>query len=362
MSRPTTSVGVRALFALALLAIVALVVAACGGSDSGSSSSSGGGSSSEPVTLRIGYQAIPNGDAIVRQNKWLEDALKDKNVTVEWKQFESGGDVNTAFVAGDLDIGLAGSSPVTKGLSEPLNIPYQVPWIFDVIGTAESLVVSNKSGITDLKGLEGKKIGTPFGSTSHFSLLAALEQAGVDPAKVDIIDLEPPDIQAAWERGDIDGAYVWLPVLADLRKDGKVLITSADLAKAGKTTADLAVVSNDFATNHSDIVQIWADQEARAVDLWNSDPKAASEAIGAALNLDPAEAESQAKELIWLDAKQQSSAEYLGTPDAPGAFAQNLLDAATFLKTQDAIDAVPALDVFQKGINGSWAAAVTPAS
>lgn len=361
MSRPTTSNGVRALFALALLAIVALVVAACGGSDSSSSSAADGGSS-DPITLRIGYQAIPNGDTIVRQNGWLEEALKDKNVTVEWIKFESGGDVNTAFVAGDLDIGLAGSSPVTKGLSEPLLIPYQVPWIFDVIGTAESLVVSNDSGITDIAGLKGKKIGTPFGSTAHFSLLAALEQNGVDPASVEIIDLEPADIQAAWERGDIDGAYIWLPVLAELRTTGKQLITSADLAAAGKTTADLAVVSNEFATNHSDIVQIWVDQQNRAVELYNTDPTAASEAIGAALNLEPAEALAQAKELIWLDAKQQSSAEYLGTPDAPGAFANNLLDAATFLKTQDAIDAVPALDVFQKGINGTWAAAVTPAS
>ena len=361
MSRPTTSNGVRALFALALLAIVALVVAACGGSDSSSSSAADGGSS-DPITLRIGYQAIQNGDTIVRQNGWLEEALKDKNVTVEWIKFESGGDVNTAFVAGDLDIGLAGSSPVTKGLSEPLLIPYQVPWIFDVIGTAESLVVSNDSGITDIAGLKGKKIGTPFGSTAHFSLLAALEQNGVDPASVEIIDLEPADIQAAWERGDIDGAYIWLPVLAELRTTGKQLITSADLAAAGKTTADLAVVSNEFATNHSDIVQIWVDQQNRAVELYNTDPTAASEAIGAALNLEPAEALAQAKELIWLDAKQQSSAEYLGTPDAPGAFANNLLDAATFLKTQDAIDAVPALDVFQKGINGTWAAAVTPAS
>ncbi|CAB4883381.1 MAG: glycine/betaine ABC transporter substrate-binding protein [Actinobacteria bacterium] len=362
MSRPTTRVGVRALIALGLLAIVALVVAACGSSDSSSSSAAGSGSSAEPVTLRIGYQAIPNGDSIVRQNQWLETALKDQNVTVEWTKFESGGDVNTAFLAGDLDIGLAGSSPVTKGLTEPLNIPYQVPWIFDVIGTAESLVVSNKSGITDIKGLEGKKIGAPFGSTAHFSLLAALAQAGVNPTTVDIIDLEPPDIQAAWERGDIDGAYVWLPVLADLRTTGKVLITSADLAKAGKTTADLAVVSNDFATNHSDIVQTWVDQENRAVALFNTDPAAAGKAIGDALGLTPEEALSQAKELIWLDATQQSSAEYLGTPDAPGAFAANLLDAATFLKTQDAIDAVPGIEVFQQGLNGTWAAKATSGS
>jgi taurine transport system substrate-binding protein len=356
MPRPTTRPGARALLALAFLALVALTVAACGGSDSGSSASD------EPITLRIGYQAIPNSDSIVRQNKWLDEALADQNVTVEWTKFESGGDVNTAFLAGDLDIGLAGSSPVTKGLTEPLNIPYEVPWIFDVIGTAEALVVSNDSGITDIAGLAGKKVGTPFGSTAHFSLLAALDQAGVDPTTVEIIDLEPADIQAAWERGDIDGAYVWLPVLADLRTTGKQLITSADLAAAGKTTADLAVVSTEFATAHPDVVQTWVDQQNRAVELFNTDPTAASEAIGAALNLEPAEALAQAKELIWLDAAQQSSAEYLGTPEAPGAFAENLLDAATFLKTQDAIEAVPGIEVFQKGINGSWAAKATSGS
>jgi taurine transport system substrate-binding protein len=356
----TTASRARIALALALLAAIAALVAACGGSSSsGGSSASGGG---EPVTLRIGYQKIPNGDMIVKNKGWLEEALKDKNVTVEWKEFASGGDVNTAFVAGDLDIGLAGSSPVTKGLTEPLNIPYQVPWIFDVIGTAESLVVRNDSGVTDIKGLEGKKVGVPFSSTAHFSLLAALVDAGVDPAKVDIVDLEPQDIQAAWERGDIDGAYVWLPVLADLRTTGTTLITSADLSAKGKTTADLAIVSNDFATNHSDIVQIWVDQENKAVQLYKTSPDEAGAAIAAELSLTPEEALAQAKELIWLDASEQSSSKWLGTPDAPGAFAQNLLDAAEFLKGQQAIDAVPGIDVFQKGINGSWAATAASTS
>ena len=93
-----------------------------------------------------------------------------------------------------------------------------MPWIYDVIGTAESLVVKNDSGVTDFAGLVGKKVGTPFGSTAHYSLLAALELAGVDPTKVKIIDLQPPDILAAWQRGDIDAAYVWNPTLAELRK------------------------------------------------------------------------------------------------------------------------------------------------
>ena len=126
-----------------------------------------------------------------------------------------------------------------------MNIAYKVPWIHDVIGAAESLVVKNDSGVTDFTGLVGKKVGTPFGSTAHYSLLAALELNGVDPTKVKIVDLQPPDILAAWQRGDIDAAYVWNPTLAELKKDGTVLITSEELAKQGKLTADLAIVTND---------------------------------------------------------------------------------------------------------------------
>ena len=84
-----------------------------------------------------------------------------------------------------------------------------------------------------MKGLVGKKVATPFVSTSHYSLLAALKLAGVDPSKVKLVDLQPPDILAAWTRGDIDAAYVWSPTLDQLKKDGTVLTTSTEVSKAG---------------------------------------------------------------------------------------------------------------------------------
>ena len=54
---------------------------------------------------------------------------------------------------------------------------------------------------------------------------------------MNIIDLEPQDILAAWTRGDIDAAYTWLPTLAELKKTGKTLVSSRELATAGKPTA-----------------------------------------------------------------------------------------------------------------------------
>ena len=59
-----------------------------------------------PDKIMIGYQAIPNGDLVVKNEGWLEEAFPDTEI--EWKLFDSGGSVNEAIVGGSIDIGLAG--------------------------------------------------------------------------------------------------------------------------------------------------------------------------------------------------------------------------------------------------------------
>ncbi|MFD8796971.1 taurine ABC transporter substrate-binding protein, partial [Streptomyces vinaceus] len=304
------------------------------------------GDSAGRTTVRIAYQAIPNADLVVKNQKLLEQALPD--VDVKWVKFESGGDVNTAVIAGAVDLGLAGSSPVTKGLSAPLNIPYKVVWIHDLIGDNEALVA--KPGIGSVKDLVGKKVATPFGSTAHYSLLAALTAAGVDPSAVQTIDLQPQDALAAWKRGDIDAAYVWTPTLSELTKDGKVLVTSRELASQGKPTADLGVVTNAFAAKHPEVVTAWIKAQDKAVAQARTAPDEAAKSIGAELGLPAQEAKRQLSELVLLSAKEQAGPEYLGSPGAPGKLAANLHDAAVFLKGQKAIDAVPDQAVFARAL------------
>ncbi len=226
-----------------------------------------------PAQLRIGYQSIPNGDLIVKHYGWLEEALPDTEII--WSRFDSGGDVNTAFLAGELDIALAGSAPVTRGLSQPLDIDYQVAWIHDVIDDNEALVAVE--GITEVADLAGTTVAVPFASTTHYHLIAALDEAGLTVDDVTLLDLEPPDILAAWQRGDIDAAFVWYPVLGQLRAaGGTTLITSGELADRGKVTADLGVVSTDFATAYPEALATWVEQQNRAVALIQEDKAAAS--------------------------------------------------------------------------------------
>lgn len=125
------------------------------------------------------------------------------------------------------------------------NLPYDVYFIHDLISEAEALVV--KGDIKAIADIRGKKIAVPFGSTTHFSLLSLLKLEGIAPGELTVLDLQPQEMVAAWQRGDIDGGYVWQPNLGKLQKDGgTILVTSADLAKRGVVTADVGVVRKEF--------------------------------------------------------------------------------------------------------------------
>ena len=324
----------------ALAAVTAMGLSGCAVDHSGQDT--------QKPTIRVGYQAFPSGDLIVKHNRWLEEALPGYNI--KWTKFDSGADVNTAFVAKELDFGAIGSSPVARGLSAPLNIAYKVAFVLDVAGDNEALVVHNGSGVNTIADLKGKRVATPFASTAHYSLLAALAQNGLSPSDVQLIDLQPQAILAGWDRGDIVAAYTWLPTLSQLRKTGKDLITSRQLAQDGKPTLDLGAVSDDFLAAHPDVVDIWRQQEARALNVIHDDPAAAAQAISAEIGLSAEDVAGQLKQGVYLTPQEVASPQWLGTDGAPGNIAANLQSGSQFLADQQQIPEAAPLKTFQDAI------------
>lgn len=325
---------------VAAMAASALALAGCAVDHSGPDA--------QKPTIRVGYQSFPSGDLIVKNNRWLEQALPDYNI--KWTKFDSGADVNTAFIAKELDFGAIGSSPVARGLSAPLNIPYKVAFVLDVEGDNEALIARDGAGIDTIADLRGKRVATPFASTAHYSLLAALAQNGLSANDIQLIDLQPQAILAAWDRGDIAAAYTWLPTLDQLRKTGKDLITSRQLAKDGKPTLDLAAVSDGFAAAHPDVVDVWRQQEARALNVIKDDPSAAAKAISAEIGLSPEDVAGQLKQVVYLTPEEIASPQWLGTDGEPGNIAVNLQSASQFLADQKQIPAAAPLKTLQDAI------------
>ncbi|MEB3100979.1 taurine ABC transporter substrate-binding protein [Ferviditalea candida] len=308
-----------------------------------------------PKEIRIGYQVIPNAELLAKAMKFYEQ--KFAGVTVNWRQFQSARDVNTAITAGSIDVGLIGSSSVATGIAQDL--PYQVIWIHDIIGDNEALVVKKNSGVSSIKDTVGKKIAVPFGSTTHYSFLSALKLNNIDPAKVTILDMQPQEMLAAWKAGQIDGGYVWYPILGEMEKDGNVIITSRNLSEKGIITADVCVASKDFIKNYPAAVTRYIEALDQSVKFYRSSKDQAVAAMAKELNVSEADAKLFMDQLVWLDASEQAGDKYLGTPDNKGQFAKALMDTAEFLKGQKVIASVPDLDTYKAALQSQFVTAVS---
>jgi taurine transport system substrate-binding protein len=323
----------------------AILTAALSGCGAESSAQAGSGTSSGKKVINIGTMDLINADLIAREEGYYEDLL-DAEVNIV--SFSSGKDVNTALASGSIDISELGTSPATLGISTGLG--YSVIGIGDIIGSAESLVATKDSGISDVSDLVGKKVATPFASTAHYSLLSALKLAGISETDVDLLDMEADDIYAAWQRGDIDAAYIWYPTLDNLINDGGTVITGSDkLAEEGYVTGDLIVARDEFAEENPELVSEFLEAVLKGDDVILNDADTAADDVSVALGIESADAASQLTQYTYLTGEEQLSDEWLG-----GELAQNLKDTADFLVEQKSITEAPDLDAFQAAINTTY--------
>src|SRR5881397_1160414 len=216
--------------------------------------------------VTIGYQDMLDPYRSAQETKEIEKATGYK---INWKQFGGGGEVIKAMASGGVQLGEVGSAGIAAAVSR--GEPYELFWILDDIGDAEALVAKNGSGINSVADLKGKKIAMPFNSTTHFHTMVALEQAKINPADVQILNMRPPEVRAAWQRGDIQATYIWDPVLAEVKKDGKVILTSGKLsADTGKATFDGYIVNKDWAKENRDFMVKFVKVLAAADDKYRA--------------------------------------------------------------------------------------------
>ncbi|SAK51861.1 taurine ABC transporter substrate-binding protein [Caballeronia ptereochthonis] len=297
-------------------------------------------SHAEDKEVTIAYQQIVDPWLVGIADGSIEKATGYK---INWRQFESGAKVATAMASGDVKIGVIGSSPLAAAVSQ--GVDAQLFWILDNINEAEAMVVRNGSGISKPADLKGKTIGVPFVSTTHYHTMFALQHWGIDPSSVKILNMQPNQIVAAWERGDIDAAYVWDPALAQLKKSGKVLITSGDLSKLGKPTFDGIAVDREWGAAHKDFMARFVkaiadlDQKYRNdPSKWNAQSREAA-AIAKTIGGTSAEVPGSLALYGYPSASEQASNQWLGGgASSRAAFA--LKDTSNFLKEQKRVNTV----------------------
>src|SRR5207249_3502483 len=251
--------------------------------------------------------------------------------------------------------GEVGSTGIATAISQGMDV--ELFWILEDIAAAEALVARNGSGVNSIADLKGKKIATPFVSTSHFQLLYALNKAGLKATDAQILNMRPPEIAAAWSRGDIDATFIWDPVLGQVKKNGKVLTTSGDICKDGACTFDGLIVTRKFAKENPEFMVALVKAIAKADSDYKQNPKGWSgesdkaKAVAKWSGGKLEEVPDAMKLYGFPSLQEQASPAWLGG-GANGAAAKALTQQASFLKEQGRLTSV-APD-YSKSVTTEW--------
>lgn len=288
----------------------------------------------------IGYQTDALPSAVGIANGDFEKATGYK---IDFRRFNSGGDVFAAIASGDVQVGYVGSSPYAAATSRGLDV--KAFYVASISGTDEALVVRNGSGIQTVADLKGKKLAAAPASTDHYQLLALVKSQGLTEKDVQVFAIPQPEIVAGYNRGDLDGGFVWDPALTELKKNGKVLVTSKDVADKGAPTFSAWVATAAFAKEHPEflksyvsVIEKYSNSFLSNKVAWGPDSDNAKQ-LAKLLGGTPADQAAGILNLSLLPLNVQASDAWLGGGEKSGV-ARILRETAAFLKEQKKITEV----------------------
>ena len=329
----------KTILALILSVITMFAFVGCGGSSDTESTD-------ESTAAVIASQDLTDCTAVTKGAGYFNEEMGDG---VDVSRMAAGRDMITAMKSGDANFaGPLGICPTIVGLTTGTD--YKVIYVASLIRGTEGLVVRESTGFETVADLKGQKIGVTLASSGHYGMLCALEDAGLTTDDVEILDMAPDAIFAAWERGDIDVAYTWNPTLTNLaNKDGKVILTAADLAKAGHQTINFHIVNTEFAEAHPDVVAAYVRALQRGNEYYESDKEEAQKVVSEYLEMDLDVVEQQMSD-VYPGLHRQLDDDVFGNDNA----AKAMLQVAEFLQKAGQIDDAKDLDFYKAAIDTTF--------
>jgi NitT/TauT family transport system substrate-binding protein/sulfonate transport system substrate-binding protein len=144
--------------------------------------------------------------------------------------YPTGVEMINGLLAGAQEVNVMGSIPFLAGVAngQPLVLIGHLHGdaLRDNYADNNSIVVRAGSGITDVRGLRGKRVGLPRGTGAEGYLLGILSQNSMSPNDVTLVNIGPPNLVTGLRQGDVDAIAMWEPVAsaAELRVPGATRI------------------------------------------------------------------------------------------------------------------------------------------
>lgn len=322
---------------IAILVGMVFVLASCGGGDDASTAATDAASSAgddpteqpapseQPAELTPVRVAFNPGTVLQLYAALGNDLFEKHGLDVELIQFESGAATNAAFASGDVDLGFSGAPGIIA--SRLGGAGTRIVLVDNEGGGAEGLVVTPESGITSVRDLPGKTIGTVIGTTPWMALMAALEAEGIDPSEVDIQNVAPNAWVPAFENNDVDGIWGWAPLIFMLEQDSGGTLVARDTDYT--ITPLFWQARGDFIDENPEAVEAFVAAYDEAYELVEtSDPEFIAEMLERTGVTEPvAEATIEGVQLVPVEDMVSDDSPYsLTSPDGVRQYFEDSLD------------------------------------
>jgi DNA-binding NtrC family response regulator/ABC-type nitrate/sulfonate/bicarbonate transport system substrate-binding protein len=169
------------------------------------------------VRVRIGTQKFGTS-TLLRVGCMLEQRLAERQILVDWVDFDTGPTLIEALAAGDIDIGSTGEVPPIFAQASGAPILYVA--CEQAAPTSVALVVREGSPIDSILDLRGYQVALSPRANVHFLLIKALDIHGLTMADVQPIYAPRGVPSGPSALPDADAWMMWDPYLSDLQTQG----------------------------------------------------------------------------------------------------------------------------------------------
>jgi NitT/TauT family transport system substrate-binding protein len=265
-----------------LLVVILGLVPGCGDDDD-----EGGGDG----LARVSVQDTAGVPSAFLEYGVEEGFFRDRELDVEVTPSQGGATVVPAVVSGDSDI--AGSNLVSVLLAQGKDIPVKIiaPGTFvrtDREQDFSAILVAGDSDIRSPKDLEGKTLAVnTLKNIAELAAKASFAKQGVDVSKVELTEVDFPDMNAAVAQGRVDAAFQIEPFVTLGVEEGHRIIDRPYVGTKPGLQIGCYFTSEQYLSENGDVVDRFRQGVADTAEAIAQDPAGFREFLPEASEIPP---------------------------------------------------------------------------
>jgi NitT/TauT family transport system substrate-binding protein len=271
-------------YAVAALLLALLVVAGCGDDDDGGGGEGGG-------QERLSVQDTAGVPSAFLEYGVQQGFFEERGLDVQVTPSQGGATVVPAVVSGDSDI--AGSNLVSVLLAQGKGIPVKIiaPGTFVRNRPSQdfsAIVVAEDSDIRSPQDLEGKTMAVnTLKNVAELAGKASLSGQGVEVSKIELTEVDFPDMNAALTEGRVDAAFQIEPFVSLGLAEGLRIVDRPYVGTKPGLQIGCYFTSEQFLSENEDVVERFREGVADTAAAIAEDPAAFREFLPEASEIPP---------------------------------------------------------------------------